>query len=1458
MKHSYSPSTNLWTRPDFNGIAYSDGSEVEAYLLDAMKSVGDRSVYSSELAGYIRDWPSEYHLTTNRHCLLRPIPFTAGESVLELGCGCGAITRHLGELGLQVTAVEGGAKRAEITAERVRDLQNVKVVFDDLVQFKSKEKFDWVTLIGVLEYSPMFAPGEDPVDAYLQQALTYLKPGGQLIVAIENQIGLKYFNGCGEDHVGHPFFGPQGLYQKGGPVTFGKKQLQQRLVDAGFVSVDFYYPYPDYKIPHAILSEQAFTNDNFRVADLILRMDPRDYGGRITRLFSEHLVAKTLEENGILADFSNSFLAIASTTEKADADSETTLAWSFSLSRKPGYRTETTFSQTTNGIVVDKHLIANEPSPEHSDLLHHVGVSDYATGSLQSWDIHKSRMRPYKEEELANAFLPYLKVLFSYSQVPPGANPDHLESWQTPGSLVDLTPFNIVETTSGPKPIDMEWEIPGLVPTGWIIYRSIIQTLASGITPSAAAQTTVGSLMERITGLQGIRYSDASFQLWGSFEETFIEAATGRKNIGRVSPGVSISKLSPLLLTNIDHPHGGSESYTNLDHSYQVWLAQRGFISTDTKFLQSQHAENRINTPRFQIIIQLKTGFESLLADTLDSLGQQIYDTWRLDVVSTQPSPAGIEDIPNVNWETVSSNEEFKPLLDILVKTSSCDWVIEAPPGTRFDILYLWRLAYEIQKSPETNLFFVDDDCCDNAGHRYNPRFKPGVNIEALRSSDLAGPLCTRTSTWLSSGGASQHTGSPWFEKLLQITDKSGWSQTKHIPDILISFPYQYPTDTESCHRALSNSLKSKGIQGEIRSITPQSWNIRHSLENPPQVTIAILSTGQLELINRCLTGALQSTSYPCYEILIVTNKFDKDPDFDRWLLDIQTRSESPKIRVTYVSSDSNYATRCNAAIACAESELVVLAREETVFVQEIWLEELVGALAQTDIAAATPLIHKAGDAKILAAGLTLGLLGEFASPHAEKASLGEAGYLDCLQMSKDTVALPSACFLIRKSIYQTMNGMDETELGNHFAEIDLCLKLHQNQHRVVVHPKASVVFGLESSLFDLNQRDADAVKRNEARETLHQRWGSRSVVDPYWNTNLSLCEAIPQPETQFRALWQFLPTDKPRILAHAVANGQGDYRITDPLRALRKAGLASECVRRREDEGISKYFSAAEICRLNPTTVIVQNYIHDISLATLNKWSNIKDRPFIIYTLDDLINDLDKTNPFRKNIPPNARSRFKYALSKCDRLVLSTEFLADTYRHFIDDIKVVPNRLQKDVWVPLKSKKRTSLKPRVGWAGGSTHEGDLILLKEIIEQTRDEVDWVFFGMCPEEIRPLLAEFHDLVPIEQYPAYLASLNLDIAVAPLATTPFNQGKSNLRLLEYGALGIPVVCTDIDPYQNSPACRVKNTTNAWVAALRERIYDADAREIEGNAMREWLYQSYILEEHLDDWLNAHLPS
>ena len=152
-------------------------------------------------------------------------------------------------------------------------------------------------------------------------------------------------------------------------------------------------------------------------------------------------------------------------------------------------------------------------------------------------------------------------------------------------------------------------------------------------------------------------------------------------------------------------------------------------------------------------------------------------------------------------------------------------------------------------------------------------------------------------------------------------------------------------------------------------------------------------------------------------------------------------------------------------------------------------------------------------------------------------------------------------------------------------------------------------------------------------------------------------------------------------------------------------------------------------------------------------------------------------------------------------------------------DTRVVENRLPLPWWRDRQGQRRQGKRPRVGWGGGGGHQGDLEMIEEVIKALATEVEWVFFGMCPESLQPYVHEFHPGVPIDLYPAKLAGLNLDLALAPLEDNLFNQCKSNLRLLEYGACGFPVVCSDVRPYQGSlPVTRVRPRYRDWVEAIR----------------------------------------
>ena len=126
---------NLYVRKKYEGIPYSDGNEIENHMLSIIESANDLSVYSNELSNSINNWPTEYHFSRQRHVIIQPCNIKPDENVLELGCGCGAITRYLGELGAEVTAVEGSIIRATTAANRCKDLSNVTVICDNIDNF---------------------------------------------------------------------------------------------------------------------------------------------------------------------------------------------------------------------------------------------------------------------------------------------------------------------------------------------------------------------------------------------------------------------------------------------------------------------------------------------------------------------------------------------------------------------------------------------------------------------------------------------------------------------------------------------------------------------------------------------------------------------------------------------------------------------------------------------------------------------------------------------------------------------------------------------------------------------------------------------------------------------------------------------------------------------------------------------------------------------------------------------------------------------------------------------------------------------------------------------------------------------------------------------------------------------------------------------------------------------------
>lgn len=893
-------------------------------------------------------------------------------------------------------------------------------------------------------------------------------------------------------------------------------------------------------------------------------------------------------------------------------------------------------------------------------------------------------------------------------------------------------------------------------------------------------------------------------------------------------------------------------------------------------------ANEAMDLTHVTLICQVSGTNTGPLADTLDHLAA-LPPIWQLVVIADLPAPIELDEIGCIHWlqplpenhtGEVSANSSVAPTDRLtseifkLVGQLDSDWIIEAPPGTRFE-QSLFSALFQVDRN-QTRAVFADNDFYNSDNQRHAPRFKPGVNPAALMSADLAGPICITRDAWLTLHRNPEHPA-PWLSSLWQVANEYGWHSIKHLPQVLFSLPDSARHTPPNLMVTLEDELAKLATPAKLQAINPTCWALLWPLPpRPPSVHIFVQTDGDIGLIERCLEAIGAKTNYPAYSVgLLVSHQVDtnRDPDLDDWLDNHQ--ANNPQTSQWRQAEDETYASFLNRALATINSDFTLFIADELVALQADWLNELVRACQPTDVVAASPRLIQPQTGHIENCGYVLGLQGWRGSAYFRQARVQTPDDFDWIDASRDITTLTTTCALIRTKTLYDLGGFNDLDahtpgLNSGFGLMlaDFSLRCFKNGRRIIYAPRATLAGSAEpvspkrNSLSTLTRQ----ILADEARfNCFKARWWPEFANDPFWNPNLSLVEHQPTLETDYFADWTVAPApvNKPKILAHVLANAQADFRITDALGHLKSQGRVSTCVWVQRIDRPLRLLTASEIIRLSPDTHIVQNYVNEPAISALDNWFKIPQRPFTVLALDDVASAIDPSSPFYKNFSPDTRSRMSYALARCDRMVVSTEFLAGHYRNFIKDIRVVPNRLDMGKWLHLAPRKGRGPKVRIGWAGGTTHQRDLMLLKEVIEQTRDEADWIFFGMCPPEIAPLLAESHPFVAYGDYPTFLANLELDLAVAPLADNLFNRGKSNLRLLELGILGLPVVCTDIDPYQNSPACRVKNSVAAWVSALRERIHDRDAREREGLAMRQWVLQNYLLDNHLDEWLDAHMP-
>ena len=456
----------LWVLPESSRkpFDYSDGESVENYLREVLERSEDLSSRSPSLQTAIRDWPTEYHLSSDRANLLRPYNLGGVETVLELGSGCGAISRYLGEQGIRVDAVEGSSVRADLGRLRCRDLDNVRVINADYNQLDIPQAhYDLVLFVGVIEYAHRFLGGEcadrEAAISILGRARSCLKPGGLVLVAIENRLGLKYQLGAHEDHYGKRYVGINGYRQSAGIATYSRDEWVEIIQQVGFAGFAFSYPFPDYKVPRVVLADRYLWSNPF-VANHLEGLVSRDYYAPMPRSEREAIGWQSAGAGGYLRLVANSFCILM-----GDDSSAVGKVQDFDFCHPPGPGRKNCYAVNTikpaDEDRVFKRPLSPDTAPADPGVRQALEPDPFIRGDLLSAQWLRTLLIHVRRDE----FEAELRSYYAF-----------LDVRQSSGELaIDLLPINILVDPDGSwRAFDQEWRVDWEFGREYLLFRALL------------------------------------------------------------------------------------------------------------------------------------------------------------------------------------------------------------------------------------------------------------------------------------------------------------------------------------------------------------------------------------------------------------------------------------------------------------------------------------------------------------------------------------------------------------------------------------------------------------------------------------------------------------------------------------------------------------------------------------------------------------------------------------------------------------------------------------------------------------------------------------------------------------------------------------------------------------------------------------------------------------------------
>ena len=569
-------------------------------------------------------------------------------------------------------------------------------------------------------------------------------------------------------------------------------------------------------------------------------------------------------------------------------------------------------------------------------------------------------------------------------------------------------------------------------------------------------------------------------------------------------------------------------TYTRLnendDYLYDPRSAYLKWIDSnenyDIKLVEAEIGNYKLK-PFISVVVPVYNVNEKWLRKCIESVISQCYTRWELCIADDCSTKNHIKAVLEEYKQKDSrikvvyreENGHISKATNSALNLATGEFVALLDNDDELSKYALYEVVKLINRHPEAELIYSDEDKIDTKGNRKDPHFKPQWSPDTLLSCNYITHLCVLKKSILDKIGGFRvgYEGSQDYDVILRVSEQT--EQIFHIPKILYHWRliegstslgadnknYCYPASIRVLRDALERRKETATIEKGYEQFG--MFNISFSPRESDYISIIIPTKNKANILKQCLDSIYIKNKYKNFEVIVIDNGSTEDSIFK--LFDEYSKKDN--FSVLTLDMPFNYSKLNNEAAKIAKGNLLLFLNNDIEVISENWLEEMAGqAIRQHIGAVGVKLLYP--NNTIQHCGIVIGFGGVAGNAYSGTPK-EEDGYASRLKINYNYSAVTAACLMLRKDLFFEISGFTE-ELAVAFNDVDLCLKLLEKNYFNLCMPK------IELYHHESLSRGSDSTPENidrfiKEQNYMKDRWKKWIMRDPFYNPNFRLTDGF-------------------------------------------------------------------------------------------------------------------------------------------------------------------------------------------------------------------------------------------------------------------------------------------------------------------------------------------------------------